>query len=252
MKSQDPVGRFRFKASEIPKLVDALLFALLCAASVRVLFRDRGTALFACALVFFGTALLLTLRSRIAREKARQKAYAETEQAIRTEKILLLSDEAISAALGETDVFVIRKTEPTADDILQAIAQRPRCIAAAADVGKFRPILAAHAPELPLFDLRERAGQLGVSCTEEEIGTRLRLLNEQNKKRIRIRLTPHGAAVRFFALGTLLLVLSLFWKHKIYYRLLSGVCFSLAVISGIFRTSGRGKYFTNFLDNIDK
>ena len=239
-------------AIRILKGIDSVVFSALLTAAVWIPFRGTAKITLACTLVFFSAALLLVWLDRTDRKRRERMRRSEAERAIRTERLLLLSDEEIRSALHMSDLIFIRRTDAGESDLLAAIKRRPACIAVPCETQSFRALLDTHAPQIRLIGLDELLCAAPVSCSEEEIDSRLHTAGKRLKWRFRPRALLHAGSFRLFALGILLLVLSLVWRYKIYYRLLSSACFTASVISGAFDARRSRRNFAIFLDNRGK
>ena len=234
------------------RVVDHIVFAAICAAAIRIPLRADDRVTLACAFVMFAVfTALIWIDRRTDRKKAACR-LKETAEAIRIEKLLLKTDAEIRAALHEPGLVFIRRTDAGESDMLEAIRAGARCILVVRNAERFRLLIATHAPQTRLMEARDQLEALGVVCTEREAQARLKAAQKPRAKRLRLRSMGGGGAIRFFALGILLLVLSLAWKHKIYYRLLSAACFAASYLAGRFDLQNHHFIFGNHLDNIDK
>lgn len=233
-------------------VLDRLVFCALCAAAVLIpLQRHRYAAVFA---VLCGASVLLLLSAldKRAAKKEAGRIRAETARAIRLEKLLMLPDEAIRAALNEPSLLFLRSEHPSGAEILAALRSHPRVLAHLTDPAEIEPLIRAYSPETRLLDADALLNGLSLSCTEEEVDRRQSFASKKRRNPLRFSWHALGNRRKFLLLGTLLLVLSLVWKYKIYYRLLASLCFTMTAFSGGFGEQNRRRNFANFLDKREK
>ena len=236
----------------ILRFVDRLAFSALCAAAILIPLRKSPKIVWIAALVGAAALLLVLALDRRAARRETERLRQETARAIRLEKILLSSDEALKAALGVPSLRVLRGRDPSAAEIAEALRDRPACLVMLSDTEKAAPLICAYAPGTRLIDADALLAATDAPCTEEEVTERLAALRAKRQKPRRPTLRLSGNAPKFLLLGILLLVLSLVWRHKIYYRLLSVLCFGTSVISGGFGFQKACRNFGIFLDKLDK
>ena len=234
------------------RFFDRLIFSVICAAALWIPLRRNDYGMLACSAVLMSVLLLLVLIDRKRAKEAEIRRIETVKNTIRLEKLLLTDDEIVRKALHAPDLCFIRKTDAGESDLLDAVRNGKRCILLIGETERFRPLIDLHAPETRLIDARTCIDAIGLGCTEAEAIERLAALQKPDRKRICFHDLTHNGRLRFILLGILLLVLSLVWKHKIYYRLLSAVCFAIPMISGTFRRLSKHVNLGNFLDNADK
>ena len=234
------------------RMLDRLAFAALCTAAVLVPLRRRRYALVSAMLI--GAAILSVLlaldRRNAKKEAARNRR--ETARTIRLEKLLLKSDAEIARTISEPSFVLLRSEHPSTGEVLSALRERPRCLAVLTDAERIAPLLAAYAPNTRLLDADALLRSAPVSCTESEVDRRLAAVQPKRKKPFRPSLFAITSRWKFLLLGTLLLVLSLAFRYKIYYRLLSAACFGMSAFSGLFAFQKQHRNFANFLDKREK
>lgn len=236
----------------IPAALDRLAFSALCALAVLIPLRRHDRAALIAVLTFFAALLVLVALDRRRAAFAREVLYKETERAIRLEKLLLLPEDAIRTALDEPSLILLRSENPSVGEITEALRMRPRVLCVLSNPAPLKPLIETHAPGTRLIGADALLDAARISCTQKEIEDRLSAQRAARQKRRRFPIRLYGGAWRFLLLGTLLLVLSLLWKHKIYYRLLSCLSFGMSVISGTFGFQKQRRNLGFFLDKIDK
>ena len=242
----------RITVRGILRLVDRLVFCALCTTAVMIPLLRRERLLVFAVLIGAALLLLLTALDKRAAKRERERRFAETARTIRLEKLLLLSDREIGLLLNEPSLVLLRGGDPSVGEITDALREHPRCLAVPAGIGRALPIVQTHAPETRLLDADALLAAVDMPCTEREVTERMAQMKPKRRKPLRETVRFQGRAWKFLLLGILLLVLSLVWKHKIYYRVLSLASLGLSVIAGGFGFQKAHRNFGIFLDKIDK
>ncbi len=233
------------------RILDLAVFGALLAASAALLVskpRNR-TGLF---LLILGACIpLLLILERRKAVRAEREERIRTENELRLEKILLMPDAEIAAALGETRIAWLRTERPGKMEILDAVRRRPRILICPGNTSEAETLLRRCAPEIRLIGRDELLRTVAPPCSGEEIEAR-RTEKRQARKTDRTWLIRSLPVNRYLWLGTLLLVLSFVSGYKIYYRAISSICLIFAVIRGVFDHQKVEKIFRFFLDNMDR
>ncbi len=189
--------------------------------------RRSERAVWIASLIAFGACGIVFFSVRRKRQRERERQRAEAERALIAERLLLLPQGEIAAALG-TDAF-IRKYRIGVDDLLPLLRAGKTeiwlCGMPDADLSAW---MNAHAETIEIHPLSETVRFFpelaGDGTAVPKQPRRMPTLSEW-KEAIR-RMTPN----RFTLLGILLTVLSFLTGFRLYYRLLASVSFLLGAL----------------------
>ena len=219
----------------IRSTADAIVFSAILSASVLRLSGGRFETVGFILMTIGISAFVLLLKK--ASEKKRKLAKQREEETERmTDQILLLDDTAIAEMTGEKAFCLIRRMKPDRYDILNAIRRGADAIGLLSDDREARQLVERYAPGTKIYNIQMLCSHIFGSDGE--------LVKEKDRR------TFFGTRLfnKYFQLGCLLLVISMFARYKIYYRLFSGLCMILAALTGFFPNSFLRKNLRIFLD----
>ena len=201
---------------------------VLTAAVLPVLFRTYKTR----SIVFTYALILIAvsgIRCLTFRKKEERKKKKTAEQAM-LERILLLSDCELERITGEEGFYLIRKPVPDQYDVLEAIRSGAKTIGMLKVSKEAYDLVERYAPETKIIERRKLFQVLYPDTVSETRHDMMKLLDR------------YGAGGKYFMFGFLFLFASFLMEFKIYYRLISGVCLTIAFVTGLFRNQiGRKK-----------
>lgn len=235
----------------IGRTADLILFTTLTICALSMLF--RGTANGKAILILSALAVLivLLLLDRITHKRKERNELTHVCKEIRTEKLLLMSDERIEELTGERTVM-IRESYPEKAQILHALIRHPKYLICLGNEEIARELIRCYALQTTLLTVEEAIERTGIECSMEEAKGRMQSRDTRIRRHVDVRQLFQNGWNRYLVLGLLLLVLSVFTSHKIYYRLLASVSLILSVFQGVLRLRKRSNIFRFFLDNMER
>ncbi len=235
----------------IGKTADLILFTVLTICALSMLF--RGTANGKAILILSALAVLivLLLLDRITLKRKERNELIQVCKDTRIEKLLLMSDERIEEFTGERTVM-IRESHPDKAQILHAFISHPTYLICLGNENLARELIRCYAPQTTLLTVEEEIERIGIECSMEEAKGRMQSRDTCIRRHVDVRQLFQNGWNRYLVLGLLLLVLSVFTSHKIYYRLLASVSLILSVFQGVLRLRKRSNIFRFFLDNMER
>lgn len=207
--------------------IDSMLFSLLLYGALQGLFGSKKRVLKGLLLLGILSAVFLTAAYRERQRKAAEKKAKRKKELL--EKALLLSDAELSDLLHTERFVLIRKADPDMFDITDAIRNGPSAIGIAQMNPQTKELIEKYRPEIRVIDFDTVIETL---FPEESVTA-----NENVSE-------PKIGINKYLLLGLILLGLSFILRYKLYFRILSYVCMTLAMLSAVFRN--RQNRFTVF------
>lgn len=217
-------------------------------------FPFRATALLLAAIFLAICMLILRLYREISFARFRIKELSRIRDQLLTDKLLLLDvPGALTLVsglcpLGETPVVLQRALPVDANALLAVLRTHRDCgklhvfsctpfdAGAQALSQRMESHVALHAPR----ELYQAAREAGVTVDSGELNAYLLTCLRRRPRGTRQFSLPDAPAARKYAcIALLLLGLSFFTDYALYYRLLSGVCMSIAAAGASMRRTAR-------------
>ena len=223
------------KALRICRFVlDTIAFTAIISAIILLTFhiRYKTAVILICICTACSVMLLKTIKERSGKKAEEEKAGRE--EAI--ERILLLDDSALGQAMGEEGFILIRKLEPDKCDVLNAIRNGAGAVGLLQKERDSIELIEKYAPQTRIIDVDGM-----ISCLYENNAP-------ASKRAVPALLFSVKDFNKYFVTGCILLTISFFAGYKIYYRVLSGICFVIAVVTGFFDRRNMRKILRIFLD----
>ena len=215
-------------------LVDSALFTALIILSVRFAIGVSGHVA-ASLLIGFGL-FVFVLSMRLLRERNRaKKAEIMYKRNDRIEQLLLMDDETISALLHKDRFVLIRKRNPAPFDVLDALRTGADTIGLAKTDEHMLALICKYKPKTTVMTFDDLITEL--------FGENESFLRQKHS----VKTLSH---LKYWMLGFILLFVSIFVRHKIYYRMVSSLCMIIALVSGFFVKHPERNILRIFLDKM--
>ena len=234
------------------KCTDILVFSAFLASALIALIDGKSRSRAVIILIFSMIILITVLIEDLKKKKDVAVKKQQAKEEILIERATLMADTEIASRIQENSFAFIRKENPDKYEIIQAVISQPMYLICIKESSLLHEILDRYASHTKLITALELSEIMGVPCTNEDIEQRI---NGSFSVRIdskRLMNAIFARWNRYVLLGILLLVLSFFTKHKIYYRLLASICLIFAVFRGVFGRNVIGLFSASFLDKLDR
>ena len=218
-------------------LFDSAVFSVLLILPIYRVIARSGRRLL--SIVLYCAVFLMVILIRMKKlSKMREKQEQESKNQQKRDRLLLMSDEALSHLTAKKNFILIRKEHPTRFDILEAIRKGADAIGIFDGRDAFRDLIRSYSPALCIY------------CTDDLI----QILEggeicRTGEGKVRLLKSGFHSINKYILLGIGFIVASFVLKYKIYFRMLSCICLVLACVSGFFGDRAKWNKLLIFLDN---
>lgn len=226
---------------KLPKLIrsifiviDSAIFSVLLLIPLGILFRftNRTGIMFVIGISVF----LLTIMIRVKRMVSEKKQHeAEKERRNELDMLLLLSNDDLNALTGSRHFVLIRKEQPDRFDALEAIRQNADAIGLFTRSREISDLINDHNYSIRIYDAEEL---IGLISSDDK--AKARTVKSTRLQFIRLN--------KYYILGGILFIASVFLHSKIYFRLTSSVCLIFALAMGVLQDRRMRNKIRIFLD----
>lgn len=220
-------------------------------------FPKQSTALLLSGIALGILMLLLRMGRQISFERFMKNETARIRRVLLTDTLLLADLPDLIALvsgrcpLGETPIVLAQAQNTTADSLLKALQTHKGCghlhifacvgydRSAREFAGRMWEHMTLHEPEEILRSARLAGMEPDSGQVSEWIAQQQRNLRKKRQS-IRIKASPFaaGGAKKYVMTGLILMGLSFFTRYTLYYRMLAGLCMSIAACSTMFLRTG--------------
>lgn len=220
-------------------------------------FSKQSTVLLLSGIALGILMLVLRMGRQIRFERFTKKETARIRRILLTDKLLLADQPTLISfvsgrcPLGETPIVLAQAQDTSADSLLKALRTYKgsghlhvfTCVgydrSARAFAGRMWEHMTLHEPEELLRAARLAGMEPDNGQVEAWIVQQQRNLRKKRQS-TRIKASPFaaGGAKKYVMTGLVLMGLSFFTRYTLYYRMLAGLCMSIAACSTMFLRSG--------------
>lgn len=236
----------------VGKAIDIVVFMCLAVLTISLFLMGNTNRVKITVLLSFAVFLLTVFAEYTRSRILKKKRYQQVRNEILIEKVLLLSNKELGKYLHVSKFQFIRKKAPEQSEILYALHMHPTLLICMKRTENIERLVKYYEPQVRIVTVRELAESLPFTCSEDEIKQRVDNIDFAHKTANRSRNVLRVTWNRYFLLGTLLLVLSFLFRHKIYYRFLASISLFLSVIKGVFDNKSIRTNCFSFLDIMDR